>query len=92
MTRDELGVRVRVAITEHMAGTYRGDRGSPEVTDASDLIDGLQLDSLDFIEITMDLEDKLDIEINDERVSNIVTVRQMVDYLAELVGIEAVPA
>lgn len=84
MTRDQLGTRVRAVITNHLA-RFRRDL---EVTDESRLLDGgLRLDSLDLVEITMELEDQLDLEIADDEVDAVATVGELITFLAGKLGI-----
>ena len=45
----------------------------------------IEADSLDVVEIIMALEDEFDIEIPDEKVENIKTLQQVVDYIRELI-------
>lgn len=90
MTRDELGARVRGLIEEHLANTPRLDRrATPPVTDDVAMVEGLGLDSLDLVDITMSVEDAFDLELDDEQVAELVTVR---DLIGHLVGKLAVPA
>lgn len=61
------------------------DKVKPE----THLVNDLNLDSLDRVELTMDLEDEFAIEIPDEEAEPLVTVQQVVDYLASRVPVEA---
>ena len=89
MTKDELGARVRAAIT-HQIVRFRGDA---VVTDESKLLDGgLKLDSLDLVEITMALEDELDMEIADDEVDALSTVGELITYLAGKLDLAEVAA
>ena len=47
----------------------------------TDLREALDLDSLDFVEIIMDLEDEFGIEIIDEEMERIVTLQDLVDLV-----------
>ena len=42
----------------------------PEITDDTDLVKDLQMDSLDMVELYTTLEEKFDIHVNDEEMSN----------------------
>lgn len=53
------------------------------------LVNDLNLDSLDRVEMTMDLEDEFGIEIPDEDAEPLVTVQQVLDYIASRVPVEA---
>lgn len=48
---------------------------------SSNLADDLGADSLDAVEIIMDLEDRFEISIADEATENIKTVQDLVDYI-----------
>jgi len=52
-----------------------------EVTPEASFIDDLGADSLDIVELIMDIEDEFDLEIPDEEAENISTVQQAVDYI-----------
>lgn len=49
----------------------------------SDLRDDLSMDSLDFIETCMALEESFDIDIPDEDIDNTKTVQDVVDYISK---------
>ena len=51
------------------------------VTMESRLIDDLKADSLDIVELIMDLEQEFDVEIPDEELPNVQTVGDIVKYL-----------
>ena len=53
------------------------------ITPASSLIDDLHADSLDIVELVMDMEQEFDAEIPDEVLPNIKTVGDIVGYLAK---------
>lgn len=52
-----------------------------EITMQSKLIDDLHADSLDVVELIMDLEQEFDIEIPEELLPKVQTVGDIVDYL-----------
>lgn len=92
MTRDDLATRVRATISDHLTRYTRPDRPA-EVTDESKLLDGgLKLDSLDLVDITMALEDELELEIDDSDVDGLATVGELVEYLAGKLGLVEVAA
>ena len=47
------------------------------------MIDDLHADSLDIVELVMDMEQEFDVEIPDEVLPNIKTVGDVVGYLAK---------
>ena len=53
------------------------------ITEASNLQNDLELNSFDVMNIVVDFEDTFDIEIPDEDVSGLVTVKDIEEYLAE---------
>lgn len=84
MTQDELGALVRTTITGQLARFHC----EVEVTDDSRLVDGgLKLDSLDLVEIAMDLEEQLDIEIPDDELDAVSTVGDLIAHLAAKPGL-----
>jgi acyl carrier protein len=54
------------------------------VLDAA-FIDDLGADSLDIVELIMAMEDNFDLEISDDDLAHIRTVRNVVDYIKERV-------
>ena len=52
------------------------------VTMDANLIDDLNIDSLDVVELIMAVEEEFGIEIPDEDVEKVTTVGNMVDYIA----------
>lgn len=57
---------------------------SAEITESSILTDDLGLDSLEIIEIVMELEKEFNITIPDDEVENLLTVGHMVNKVDEL--------
>ncbi len=49
----------------------------------STFVDDLAADSLDIVELVMDIEEKFEIEIPDEKAETIVTVGDVVNYIAK---------
>ena len=58
-----------------------------EIKPDSKFIDDLGADSLDAVEIVMGIEERFNVEISDEEIDKIKTVKDIVDYLArKIVG------
>lgn len=57
-----------------------------EVVPTASFVDDLGADSLDVVELVMELEEKFDLEISDEDAETIVTVGDAVRYIEERVG------
>lgn len=90
MNREDLAARVRGLIEEHLANTPRLTRkDTAAVADDVALVDDLDLDSLDLIDLTMQIEDEFDIELDDEQVAELVTVADLVDHLAQRMAVPA---
>jgi len=53
------------------------------ITLESRLVDDLKADSLDIVELIMDLEQEFDVEIPDEELPNVHTIGDIVERLAE---------
>ena len=51
------------------------------VTMEANIVDDLKADSLDLVDLLMALEDEFDVEVPDEVVENIKTVRDLVRYV-----------
>ena len=58
--------------------------GEDTISLDSNFMDDLGADSLDTIELVMNIEEEFDIEIPDDEVEGIHTVKSMVNYLTNL--------
>mgnify|MGYP005852763411 CR=1 FL=1 len=56
------------------------------ITMDSDLIEDLKADSLAIVELIMDLEQEFDLDIPDEELPKVVTVRDVVSYIEKNIG------
>ena len=77
MNRDEALERVRGILVEQL-GVDEG-----QVTEAASFQGDLDADSLDLVELIMELEDQFGIKIPDEDAQKLTTVGQAVDYVVE---------
>jgi acyl carrier protein len=76
MEREEVMSRIR----EHLAAELEVDVSA--ITDATRFKEDLEADSLDLVELTVELEDTYGIRIPDEEAARILTVGQAADYVA----------
>lgn len=75
-SRDEILERVKEVLVEQL-GVDEGD-----ITEAASFQEDLDADSLDLVELIMELEDQFGVKISDEDAQGIQTVGQAVDYIA----------
>ena len=54
------------------------------VTDDTRLVDDLELDSIELVNVAMDLEESLDVEILDSEISAAMTVGQVIDAVKKI--------
>ena len=76
MDRDEVLERIRA----HLASELEVDPA--RVADDTRFKEDLEADSLDLVELVMELEDRYGIRIPDEEAARILTVGQAADYVA----------
>ena len=83
---DEKSAEIYEVIKEHLTG--RGIDAAVVAPEA-DLAKNVGLDSLDVTELTLALEERFNIEIPDEELEGLVTVKDAVDLVAAKVAVEA---
>jgi len=74
---------IESAVIKAIAAQKHLDEGSIGIDAA---LDELGISSLDAITIIYDIEERLDLEIPNESVEELTTVRDIVDRIAELAG------
>jgi len=79
-TREEIEEKVFTIVAEQL------NREKAEISRDASLIDDLNADSLDTVEIMMELEDAFEMSIPDEEAQKIKTVGQAIDYIVEHVN------
>ena len=75
MTNEEILAKVKELVAERLGVD------DDEVTEDAKFIDDLGADSLDIVELIMDLESEFDLEIPDESAEEITTVGDAVEYI-----------
>lgn len=63
-----------------------GDQQASDITPEKRLVEDLGADSLDIIEIVMELEDEFEIDIDDADAEKVQTVQEAIDLVTRLVG------
>jgi acyl carrier protein len=76
MTREEILDRIR----EHLAAELEVDPG--RIGEGTRFKEDLEADSLDLVELVVELEDSYGIRIPDEQAAKILTVGQAADFVA----------
>lgn len=77
MTREEISEKMLILVSEQM-GVYR-----EKVTEESAYMEDLGADSLDCVELIMEVEDQFDLSIPDEDAEKWVRVKDTIDYIEE---------
>ena len=74
-TREEVYERVKEVLSEQLGVDEN------EITEEASFQEDLEADSLDLVELIMELEDQFGVKISDEDAQKIETVGQAVDYV-----------
>lgn len=78
MTNEELFNSIKQMIVDQLGVD------EDTITEDSSFVDDLNADSLDMVELVMAMEQEFDIEIPDDVVEKVVTVKDAVEYIQSL--------
>lgn len=79
MTDEQIRERVIAIVCDHLAVN------KDQVTDKTSFIEDIGADSLDIVELVMELEEEFDISIPDEQAEKIKTVGEAVEHIKQAI-------
>lgn len=82
MSKDSLEPKIVEIIANQLS--LRDEEIKPD----SRFVEDLGADSLDIVELIMEMEEEFDIEIPDEQVEKMTTVKDVTDYISKIVAQE----
>jgi acyl carrier protein len=83
MDRAEIQQKVSTALAE------RFDKDPSELTDATRFAEDLDADSLELVEVVLDLEETFSVGIDESEMEDVKTIGEAVDLIVEKLGAEA---
>lgn len=81
--RSEVAARIIELVAEKM------DKPKDEISEDKSIINDLGADSLDVVELMMDMEDEFELSIPEEEAQKLETIGSVIDYVCEHSGKEA---
>ena len=81
--RSEVAARIIELVAEKM------DKPKDEISEEKSIINDLGADSLDVVELMMDMEDEFDLSIPEEEAQKLETIGSVIDYVCEHAGQKA---
>ena len=83
MDKAEIHKKVSSALAD------RFDRDASELTDSTRFTEDLDADSLELVEVVLDLEESFGVPIDESEMENVKTIGQAVDLIARKLGVDA---
>ena len=77
---DEISEKVKSIVCEQMGAS------ADKISDSTSFVNDLGADSLDTVELVMELEEEFDVTIPDEDAEKIQTVGEAIKYIEEHIG------
>lgn len=78
--RSEIAERIIELVAEKM------DKPKEEIAEEKSFVNDLGADSLDIVELIMDIEDEFDLSVPEEEAQKIQTIGNAIDYVVEHAG------
>lgn len=80
MERSEIQEKVTTALAE------RFDKDASELSDATRFAEDLDADSLELVEVVLDLEESFSVSIDESEMEDVKTIGEAVDLIVEKLG------
>ncbi|TSE03509.1 MULTISPECIES: phosphopantetheine-binding protein [Aquimarina] len=84
MTKEELLSKLKIIITPYV----QNQEGLKNLTENTDFIKDLEINSANLVDVVLDVEDEFDIEIDNEAMEKMLTVKASIEVIEHKLAVK----